>query len=204
MMDHFRSEIGRNAKYRGFKLIGLVLKQHWNSFSFVCEESHLDVFIAVLRLIHRDSDVLPLKLGNFMTNENWLNSWVLFSSFIHPLGFVSSQFYLQSEHYVPDRMLKKIDRATGSMMENGLHEFYTSLASFKMKLILRIYSMVEHEDFRALSVEQLKRPLILLFCLSAAAMIIFIAEIIISKWKSGNQRPIRTRRSRSPHISHTA
>lgn len=117
---------------------------------------------------------------------------------------MNTQFYLQSNHYVPDRMLKNIDKTTSLMMESGLHQLYTSMTDFKQKLVDRVYAIVESEDFRALTMEQLKRPLILLFCLWGVALIVFIAETIASKWELGNRKPIRTRPDRHLHISHTA
>lgn len=114
------------------------------------------------------------------------------------------QSYLQSEYYVPERILEEINEATSSMMASGLHQFYTSLATFKNNLVERAYSIVDDDCTEALTMEQLKRPLILLFCLWGVALIVFIGESIVSKWKLRNQKPIRTRRNRPLHVSHTA
>lgn len=85
-----------------------------------------------------------------------------------------------SKYYVPDRMLKKIDQTTSSIMENGLSQFFSSFTAIKRKLIERAtLGTVNDNEFQALSVEQLKRPMILLFGICAAATILLIAEIII-------------------------
>lgn len=73
------------------------------------------------------------------------------------------------------------------MVENGLHEFYLSLAIFKQKLIDRAYSEQVDDDFKALTVEQLRRPMKHLFYLWGMVMIVFITEYIISKWKHRNR-----------------
>lgn len=75
------------------------------------------------------------------------------------------EFVLQSDHYVPDRMLKEIDEVTVSMMESGLIQLYKSLAIFEQKLIDRAFTITDVDNFRALTMEQLERPLILLFCI---------------------------------------
>lgn len=65
---------GKSAEMQIIKdlepLFGLIHEQHKDSFSFVCEEDHVDKYSAILRRIHRDFDVLPMKLGNFMRDEN--------------------------------------------------------------------------------------------------------------------------------------
>lgn len=71
------------------------------------------------------------------------------------------------------------------MMESGLYQFYTTLAAFKLKLMERSFwsdDDDDDDDMQALTVQQLKRPMILLFCLWAVAKAIFIAEMIVSKF----------------------
>lgn len=72
---------------------------------------------------------------------------------------------------------------TASMMESGLIQLYKSLATFKQKLIDRAFTIANVDNFRALTMEQLERPLILLSCIWVAAIIVFIVEVIIFKWK---------------------
>lgn len=103
------------------------------------------------------------------------------------LGAVISPIYLESDHYIPDRTLQRIDRMTSSMMEYGLFEFYTNFAAFKQKFIERIYLSEEDGDPQALTMGQLKRPAILLVALCAFAAIILIVEIVIFKWQNWRQ-----------------
>lgn len=74
---------------------------------------------------------------------------------------------------------------TSSIMENGIQRFYTSLTSFQRKLFARAFQTAEDEDedgdYRALSMTQLKRPMMLIFGLWVIAICIFCAEIALSK-----------------------
>lgn len=99
-------------------------------------------------------------------------------------GALNSQFFLESDNVVSQRTLQTIDKATSSMMENGFYRFYISIASFTQQLIEREYLEQNEEEFQALTVDQLKRPLMLLFALFGVSVIVFIIEHIISKWNS--------------------
>lgn len=67
-------------------------------------------------------------------------------------------------------------------MENGLHQFYPSMNEFRQKFVDREYLMEEQDSFKALAMKQLKTPMILIFGLWAAAVIVLIGDRIISKW----------------------
>lgn len=89
-------------------------------------------------------------------------------------------------------MLKKVDKTTSSMMENGLSQFFLSFTEFKRKILHRANSDAEDDDdFKAMSFEQLKRPLILLFGICGMAIVIFIVEVII--FRCGNRRARNSR-----------
>lgn len=86
--------------------------------------------------------------------------------------------------YASERTLKKIDKVTSSMMSSGLYQFYISFAEYKQKLAERVKSAQDEDDnFRALTMDQLKRPMLFIFGLWSLAVVIFIMEHIISKWK---------------------
>lgn len=80
-------------------------------------------------------------------------------------------------------MLKKINKATSSIAENGLHQFYDSFIAFQRNFIERDHLKQQDEDIQALTVEQLRRPMILVFFLWGVAIVIRIAEIIAIKWR---------------------
>lgn len=91
-------------------------------------------------------------------------------------------------------MLKKINEATSSMMEYGFHQFYTSIATFKQKLVDRVFLDQDDDDLYALTMAQLSRPLVFLLLLCGLASIVFVAEIINFKWRNlRNQRAITPR-----------
>lgn len=68
------------------------------------------------------------------------------------------------------------------MFESGLAQFYQSFIAFQRKFIERVYLMPEEDDFDVLKMEQLIRPMTLIFYLWGIAIIVFIAEIIIRKF----------------------
>lgn len=98
-------------------------------------------------------------------------------------GAVRYQFYLDSNRYISERFIKKVDTLTSSIMENGLYQFFVRISDFKRKFILRDDSSDDDDDTEVLTIQQLKRPMILVFCLWSAAIFIFIAEIIVSKYR---------------------
>lgn len=161
-----------------------------NCFIYVVETSREEYLKRLLVKSGRDFDVLQeilgkIRLGRLRRLVSEWNSSIF--NVNHISGSTNSQFFLESDHYVPERVINKLDKTTSSMMENGLHEFYLSLAIFKQKLIDRAYLEQIDDDFKALTAEQLKRPMIVLSYLLGVAMIIFITECIISKWKHRNR-----------------
>lgn len=130
----------------------------------------------------RDYDILHESLGmKFKLNSNYDCKYCLW--FLHHtcvLGFAETRFYLQSKSYVPDRMLRKIDETTSAMFENGLAKFYQSFIAFQRKFIERVYLTPEDDDdVEALKMEQMIRPMTVIFYLWGISVIIFIAENII-------------------------
>lgn len=70
------------------------------------------------------------------------------------------------------------------MIESGLGQFYASFGAFGQKLVDRhdVIQRDDEDDVRALTVEQLQRPMILIFCLCGVAISLLIFEIIVFKW----------------------
>lgn len=102
-------------------------------------------------------------------------------------GEVKFRFYMKSEYYVPERFIEKVDGMTSSLAESGLYTFFVSFSEFSRKFVERPYlnrDVGEEDDVQVLTVEQLQRPMILIFFLWALAVIIFIAEVIWIKLKN--------------------
>lgn len=81
--------------------------------------------------------------------------------------------------------MENIDEATNLMIESGLHQFYTSFTDFKRKLTERhdvIKPDEDGDDVQAMTLEQLRRPMILTLCLCGVAAVILIVEILVVKW----------------------
>lgn len=89
--------------------------------------------------------------------------------------------------------MKKFNGMTSSLMANGLYRFYDSFAIFTQKCIeADSNDGDDDDDDRALKMEQLRRPMMLVFGLWAVAVVLFVAEVIVKKWKSRrncNDRP---------------
>lgn len=97
---------------------------------------------------------------------------------------MNTRMHLETHGYASERTLEKIDKVTNAMMSSGLHQFYISFAEYKQKLTERVKSAQdEDDDFRALTMDQFRRPMLFIFGLWSVAVAIFIMEHIISKWK---------------------
>lgn len=68
-------------------------------------------------------------------------------------------------------------------MENGLHQFYQSFSTFLMDLIdnRNLHHDVndDDDDIQALTMEQLKIPLIIFIVLLGLASVVFLIEVIV-------------------------
>lgn len=80
-------------------------------------------------------------------------------------------------------MLNKFDESIRSMVESGLCWFYESFIKYLTQLRAQKILQADDEHFRALSINDLKGPLV--FCSAALifAWLIFILEIWIKKFK---------------------
>lgn len=179
-----RKKIGQNIKFNGMKSLRKLASKHTDSFIFVYDPQLYEALEETLVNNNRDFDVIQEGLGivHFICKKRKLFNLIFFT-----LGTISTQFYLESENYVPDRMMKKIDKATSSFVENGLRQFYESLVDFRQKLIDRVHLSQLDDDIQALTFEQLRRPMILVFCLWGITIIILILEIFISKWNASRR-----------------
>lgn len=122
----------------------------------------------------------------FLTVFKWIGSIHFFGLLFS--GAVPSTFYLNSVGYVSDRLLTRINKFTSSVMQSGINRFYVSYTRFKRNILERAYLDDENDNFHALTADQLKRPMILVFCLWGVALIVFIAEIAVSKYRNRNRR----------------
>lgn len=105
---------------------------------------------------------------------------------------------MDSGRYVTERQRKVVDRSSSALMESGLYQFYTSFGAYKQKLFERMLtSPEEDDDLQVLTFQQLGRPMVFIFGLWALAIIIFITEHIISKWRKWcNRRNLNPKRHR--------
>lgn len=106
-------------------------------------------------------------------------------------------YYLESDHIAPKRIIDRIDKVTNSLMENGLYKFYASKAEFSLKLLMRrndinlgLYgdNHDDDDDFHPLTMQQMLRVMFILLSLQGIAILIFIGEILIFKWRERRLR----------------
>lgn len=94
---------------------------------------------------------------------------------------INTGFYLESDHYVPERTMKKINAVTSAFMTNGIQQFITSFITFRRKLWERFQFIEEDTVENVLTMEELRRPMKWILLLWVLAVVIFFIEIIIFK-----------------------
>lgn len=92
---------------------------------------------------------------------------------------MQTSYYVTSDQYIPERMKAKIDKSTIAMTENGLHRFYSGFAEFVRDLRAAIILKIENETLHALSMNDLKAPLMFCSYLFGFACFIALVEVII-------------------------
>lgn len=121
-----------------------------------------------------------LKLGEKKHKNN------IFESFIYNSGSIHYPYHLTSENYISDQMKQKINRITSIMMENGIHQQIQSYNHWAH--VIGICGANEEVDLITFTLEQLKRPMMLIISLWTFTALIFIAEISVHKWINWRKR----------------
>lgn len=100
-------------------------------------------------------------------------------------GSIPTVFNLRNNENenIPNRMIQRINKAMVSMIENGFYTFYKSFAKFLDESICEKFNQMHDDDAVALTVEQLKIPLIIYFILLGLASVFLTMEIIIHRIK---------------------
>lgn len=111
------------------------------------------------------------------------------------LGEIPDPYYLVSEYYVPDRLMKRINNVTISMIESGLDKFFKSYTAFVQMMFRAKYVEDDVDALQPLTLQQLKRPMLFIVSLYGVATIVFMLEksieiitIIWIKWKIWRNR----------------
>lgn len=95
---------------------------------------------------------------------------------------MNSPYFLKSNYdYVPIRLMNKIDTVTESIAENGLKTFYISMDTFKRNFFQKTFLEHEVDESEALTLDQLKRPMMLVFILWGVAIIIHLIQKFVFK-----------------------
>lgn len=98
---------------------------------------------------------------------------------------MSAPYYLESEYYVPDRVIEMVDKVTSRMTENGLHHFYESLREFWKMMNYKMGGYDDDDDENNITpiiMAQFKRAMKLIWFLYALSPLVLLLEIIVFKW----------------------
>lgn len=98
---------------------------------------------------------------------------------------------MEGEHYIPDREMKKIDRVTSLMMESGWYARWQSWIEFATPIYLNRrygYPVEVGMAIQRIEIQHIRRMIFLYLYLCGLSIIIFIAEILVSKWKKWRNR----------------
>ena len=73
------------------------------------------------------------------------------------------------------------------MAEHGFYQFYHSILEFEMKetagtVYLDMGIDKDEIDLEPITIEQMKKPIIIFLCLNGIAVILLIIEILVFKW----------------------
>lgn len=151
----FRRKIGPNIQYKGERDTIELIKCHHDTYIFVDEKRFTYLFKRYAAHL-RDIDIIS-----------------------ETLDAIPTQYYLESNNYVPERVQNRIDLSTSWMIESGMHSFYRTFSDYLMEIISKIFRGQQiEEDDAALTMEQLGRPLKLVLFLFGLAFIVFICEIL--------------------------
>lgn len=113
--------------------------------------------------------------------------------FLNVLGEISDPYFLKSEYYVPERLLKMINRATSKMVETGLNELFLSDERFRSMLELRQHNFFDGDDddndlLQPITMQHFKRIVVFVLIFYGFAVIVLmiekLVEITVIEWKN--------------------
>lgn len=84
---------------------------------------------------------------------------------------------MESNQLVPERMKNKIYKITSTLMESGIYRFFERLNTFLEKIRAQKLENAEEDDFRALTMGDLRGPLICCSYLLGFAGFVFLLEL---------------------------
>lgn len=99
-----------------------------------------------------------------------------------------------SEKHVPTRISRKINKATISMIENGLHKFYRSFGQFLIRLYGRKVFDHKNDELPLLTMRHMIVPFTMLSGLLGVSFIVLFIEIIVFNWNK--RRSLRAKVNR--------
>lgn len=129
----------------------------------------------------RDFDIIQESLGKVTLESIKYGYYLKIILLYEPKYFTGKmylQYYLVSISHIPQRIIDKFDQVTRSFIENGLHEFLMSFATFS----IRIWSGIDHskveQNFQPITFDEFYYFLVLCFYYLLFSIFVCIFEII--------------------------
>lgn len=91
---------------------------------------------------------------------------------------------MEGSGIIPERIQQMVNKITSTLMESGLYHRAHSIDRYHLKCPI----VEEEADLDSFTLEQLKRPMMLIGFLWMLSSIVFIAEIIVFQWKLWRNR----------------
>lgn len=164
-----------------------------SSFLLITSAKDLDLTVAFIEFYQRDYDILEVSLGAH--DDSQFKMYALCSFYF--LGEFPYRHLVTSNQCISERTINKIDKVSSSMAEHGFYQFYQSLVDFQQNWMVVEVGMITHKDnyevnLEPITIEQLKKPIIIALCLNGIATILFVAEICVYKWLQWRNRKLLT------------
>lgn len=112
---------------------------------------------------------------------------------------IFSQYYFESNRYVPDRLLRKVDNVASALTESGLNRFYQEIVQFNQHLMTAKRLNQNENDNSALNSQQFQRLFMLFLYNLGIALLLFFVEVIIFKFNWWCCRQYSKRRVHQSH-----
>lgn len=162
--------------------------QRGTSLLVISQTISVDLVLQYIKK-NRDCDILEEPLGILLLISNIIKESLFFIDiiYLHFLGEIIDRNLVTSDEFIPQRMVKKIEQVTLSMVEYGFGKFYDSISDFNRQLYVsfrRGYKEKDDDLLLPITIEQIWPVIIIVLSLNGIATIIFVAEILYYKWRN--------------------
>lgn len=169
---------GLSDKLDGKKIDYMVITNLLPSSHVLVVPEHLmENYKIILSQNQRDFDVIKQNLGKIYSNV-FSKKPPKITIYVYISGLIHEKFVLISSDYLSQQTIDKFSRATSSLMESGLFEFYSSMANFWFQIGTRSESSEEVDDEPAITLYEFRYPLVMCCGCFLFALMAFVSEMI--------------------------